>query len=237
MLTYVQWKKIYDVGLKFIDNVETTSDVITGFLAGIGVVEAVAVDVLVKIFGWIGKWGFKFIMWLIPHESEDSIGKHPGDMKKLDDVARKSGDKPVSMSELKQTANAIPLVALKPALKDRGNGGTPDMKPLDPVDIEPSTSTPTISAMPVPPFGTGFKPNLSAKHAHYEDILKADLRSYHMDRLKKTAPYLWNGSPVAGAPAIGFIDAQKIYKRTEPVSEIYPNYEFAGSTRYGLRYK
>lgn len=231
MLTYKEWKTIKD----WVDYIIAGgSAIVRGtarvFLIELGIAEWV-VDILLWLVFKAIEWGVGWLIGLIPHEAEDGVGMHKGDMKKLQSL----GTDAPSLGEIKQGAKTLPLVPLKPALKDRkpeGDSPADDkMKPLDPAETTPSPSVPSITAMPVPPFGTGFKPNLSAKHAHYADVLKADLRSYHMDRLKRTAPYVWNGSPVAGAPAIGFIDAQKIYKRSVPTNNIYPNYVYGDIAR------
>ena len=217
MLSYKNWKKLKDWANYIVNGGEyLTEGAILVFLSELGIVGAAA-EALAWLFFKCLRWGVNTIIDMIPHEAEIGIAAYRGDMDKLKYMAIKDGSQ-ISIKDLSSGAKSLPLVPLKPALKDRVEEGKVE-------DKTPSDGTATvITAMPVPPFGTGFKPNLAAKYAHYEDILKADLRSYHMDRLKKTAPYLWNGSPVAGAPPIGFIDAQKIYKRTEPVGEIYPNY-------------
>lgn len=212
MLTYQQWSNIKGWVDWLIDKGEIAGSVIVPFLtAEFGIPVWVAEGLNWFVFMCL-KWGADTILDLVPHEAPDGIGSHPGDMRKLDKLAKESGDSAPTTVAIGKMAKAMPLVPLKPA----------KMQPA-PAELLPSENTHAtvpISGMVVPPFGTGYvNPDTRSVHMHDIAVGDAYIGNEYMHR---TFPYVYTGSPVAGAGRIGFLNPSTVFAKGIKSVDIVP---------------
>lgn len=206
MLTYVQWKNIKEWVDWLIDKGEVAASVIVPFLTTEFGVPIWVAEGLVWLVAFCVKWGADYILDLIPHEAADGVGSHPGDMRKFRAMAAKDGDEAPTTAEIGKLAKAIPLVPLRPAKV---------VSPTEPLaELMPSentTATVPLSGMVVPPFGTGYvNPNTRSVHMHDLAVGDGYIGNEYMHR---TFPFVYTGSPVAGAGRIGFLNPSTLFAK------------------------